>query len=668
MYFGVTEFGFIFYSLIFCLAVFISWWIPGWLVLQSLKIKDLIIKSILAGPIGVAMWGIQAYVFGFAQIRFLTFAYLAFCLLLFITRERVTFLRLLPQLSHSVKSQPIWLWLTFLGSITIQVFAHIISGFKDTESLKFYFVNSVDGIMHLGYIQSLIKIFPPIEPGAIGMSLLNYHYWSDLILADLARVWQLPVIHLFFQFTPLIFAIWTTLLLVKLIRVLGGNHKTVLVALFLLTFGSDAAYIFTQLLHRNWADSVSSLDSGVTFFFNFPQVLARMIFFAVCHLLLVWWKDRRLATGVVAGLLIATLFGLKVYYGLYAVAGLGFLFSFQTLETFFSSLNSLNFRAALKRTFQHHWQAVAITIFISIVALVIYLPTNKNAGGLVYSPLEWPRLFLSADNIDFQDWALRMQVYKTFNNTRNILILNMVAIAMTFVAVYGTRILGLLPLTFKSQNGKLPYQLLIFFIPTNLLFILIGLFTLQTSGGLNIYNFLIVPIVSFNLFAAFNLGRLPTKVFIPVFLIVCTLTLPRPFFQLQHFVRTFQLQKADLILSNNELEALSFLRDETSESEIVQTPLTNKHDQLTPYIAFMSQRSSYMAGTMVLDSHNQPTESREQQLKAALETSIFSDKKKALRELGINYLYLKPAEYLNSGFDASQVVFQNQDAVIVEIK
>jgi hypothetical protein len=137
--------------------------------------------------------------FGHVHIRPTTYIYL-FTSLFFIWKYRT-------EIIHSLRSaikELVTLPKTILGAVVIagffQLYAHVGSGFLGPKGLGIYFVNAADGMMHLSYIQSMTTHFPPIEPGYAGMDLLNYHYWSDLVISEFARVWLLPITHLFFQY------------------------------------------------------------------------------------------------------------------------------------------------------------------------------------------------------------------------------------------------------------------------------------------------------------------------------------------------------------------------------------------------------------------------------------------------------------------------------------
>lgn len=662
--FGLLNPQLYLYFFLFLIAVFFSWFIPGWVTLSVVKLKSASLRFLLALPVGLSLWGFQGYIFGYTNTRFLTIVYIALFALLFWREQNAQTFSDFKKVWIEFKAQPKWLIGLILISSVIQIVNHIGSGLLTSVGLPFYFVNSVDGVLHLAYIQEIVKHFPPQEPGAAGLPLINYHYWSDLVQAELIRIWHVPTIHVFFQYAPLVLSLWTTVLFVRLVSYLGGTTKTMLVALLLLTFGGDAAYIITQILHGAWGENVSSLDSGVSFYFNIPQVYARFVFFGVLFLLTQWWKKQSVKTGILLTILIASLFGFKVYYALYAVLGFCFVVGLQTVFELIKNLRKRTDFSAIAKTIQHSKTALLLILFLAFISLLIYVPVNKAAGGLTYSFFEWPHLLLSAVNIDYIDWFLRMQVYEAYGNTRNIIIFNLWAVFLTFVAVYGTRMIGMIPL-FKTKNQHFR-TLFLFFIPTNILFILLGLLTLQTSGGLNIFNFLIVPIFAFNLFAAFSLSQLPNKVFVPVFIVFAILTIPRSVLQLTQFFERYSKQQADAVITTDELEAYNFLRNQSDA--VVQTSLENHYNYQTPYLAFMSNQSTYIGGISMLESHNQPTEEREAEIKMALSQTDSNQKADLLRKLGITYFVIPTSEYQKPNLWLTEKVFENETVTILKLQ
>jgi hypothetical protein len=661
--FGLLNLELYLYFILFLIAVSFSWLIPGWVALSVVKLKNTSLRFILSMPVGMALWGIQGYLFGYGQVRFLTYFYIAIFGYLFWKEQNENNFSDFKIVFNQLKKQPHILIAFIAVSTFIQIYGHIGSGLLTPEGLPFYFVNSVDGVLHLSYIQELTHTFPPQEPGAVGIPLQNYHYWSDLVQAELIRVWHIPTINLFFQYAPILIATWTTVLFLRLISYLGGSKKAQWVGLFLLTFGGDAAYTMTQVLHGHWGVDVSSLDSGVSFYFNIPQVYARFVFLASIFLLSKWWKNRSIKTGLLLATLIASLFGFKVYYALYAVFGFCFVIGFEMTSELIKNFKNNSIILAFTKTIEASKKSIFLIVATAVISLSIYLPVNKAAGGLTYSFFEWPHLLLSATNIEYADWFLRMQVYEAYGNTRNIILFNLLAVLLTFVAVYGTRMLGFFPL-FKVKNENLK-RLLLFFIPANILFVLLGLFTLQTSGGLNIFNFLIVPIFSFNLIAALNLSKLKNKFFIPVFIVFAILTVPRSFLQLKMYYLRYYNVQPDSFITNDQLEGYEFLK--IQENVVVQKSMEEDYNYQTTYVSFMSGHPTYIGGISMLESHNQPTVERQNQVTDALSKGDVNLKASLLKGYGITHFITTTTEANMPNKWLSEIVFQNETVTIYKL-
>src|SRR5690606_15617937 len=118
--------------------------------------------------------------------------------------------------------------------------------------------------------------------------------------------------------------------------------------------------------------------------------------------------------------------GFKVYFGLFALLGLGIV----TLVRFVKK----GWNAS-----KQEWLVLGIS---AVLAAAVFLPVNQQSGGLFFAPFEWPKLMLNFDKLNWSEWWLRMQVYEAHQNTRAIAFMLLLATAIFYVAVYGTRLIG----------------------------------------------------------------------------------------------------------------------------------------------------------------------------------------------------------------------------------
>ncbi|PJE63790.1 hypothetical protein COU89_01425 [Candidatus Roizmanbacteria bacterium CG10_big_fil_rev_8_21_14_0_10_45_7] len=639
MYYSLTDSLFWLLGLVSWLVVVVSCFIPGWLVLQKAKIDSALTRSLGAWGVGIALWAGQGFIFGYLHLRWLSYAYLGAAIVLAILNRSEFFKTTHAALAELGKLPKVVL-AAIAGSVFFQIYGHIGSGLLTEKGIGYYFVNSADGMLHLGYIQSMIGTFPPIEPGLAGTQLVNYHYWGDLFMAELARVWLLPVNHLFFHYLPPILLILITLSFVQLLKQFSNKTATLLISLFLLTFGADAAFIFAQYFKHTWGASVPALDTGLNFIFNMPQVFGRLLLIVNLLFLTQWLKNRQaILLFIIAGLG-ASMVGFKIYYGIYFTIGFGFLSLFlvwQQLVVEWSQNQSWLNR--IFKTFTSQQSVLLSWLLLIFLATIIYLPANRSAGGLLFVPLAWTKVFFSPDHYDYRDWWLRMQVYEAAHSLKNMTIYNTIAVAITLISVYGIRLLGLLPT--KNIFHKLPTALLFFLIPTNFIFIIIGMLFFQSSGGLNIYNFLITPILSMIIFSSIIIGEVKDRFYkIILILLIVIFSLPRSIIQLKQYYSEFYSQHPTELISTDELELLTFIKNNVPPQAVIQADSRNQYDQLTPYVAFFADRPTYLGGQALLSTRNLDIAVRSNIVEQLFNQSDLTKIANQMREHQISYLYV----------------------------
>lgn len=659
MYYSVWDVQFWLFGLLSGVSFIVSCYFPGWLLSSKLQLPSKVAEVALSCVIGLVLFAIQAVVFGYLQIRFATLIYLAVATL-GVYRNRKKLYHSLQQSWNELKNTKKVIILAVIFSVILQLYAHVGSGFSTTEGVSFYFVNSVDGVMHLSYIQSMADEFPPMEPGFAGKPLENYHYWGDLVLSEFHRVWGIPVTHLFFQYFPSILIILTTVLLLLLIKVLKGTTATALLGVFLLTFGSDAAFLVAQYLNGNWGASIAALDTGVSFIFNMPQVFARVVLLAVLLLIHDWLKVRKTLTLLVIITLGASLFGFKVYYGLYFITGFAFMTAYLLGREFFTALQRKNTAVtAATLTLQQNKAFLSSWLLLLLFSAAVFLPTNSGSGGLFLEPLAWSKKLLSADHFNYQEWFLRMQVYESTGNLKSIVLYNLLAIGITLLSIYGARCIGIIT---SPRVAKLfPTALLTFIIPANIVFITIGFLFLQTTGTLNIFNFLITPILSINLIAAFNVSLLKnTALKLTLAVMVVALCLPRTVLQLHEYFSRYHHQEADQVITYQELELLDYIK--SLPPGVVQADLNNSYERSTPYVSFFTAHPTYLAGNDLLKMDNSGIDVREQQLLRLFSSTTAEELSHQMRSLDIAYLYLTDTEVIENAIN----ILVNSTAITIE--
>lgn len=660
--YSITDPIFLFFALYFLFAYLISIFLPGYVLCSFLPYKSRMITFLLANTLGIVAFGFQGFIFGFLGIRWMTYLYL-FAFIIYFLLHVGNIFRSFVRVFSFKKIDFIALIFIFFG-VFIQFLFVYLSGLYFASGLGFFGINAHDGILHLSFIQQIINHFPPYQPGADGLYITNYHYWSDLVMAEIVRIWHIPVMPMFFQYFPLILSALIGIAAYSVVQVWGGSRLVGYFSLFFLYFGSDAAYLFTLWFHKNWGQTVPEIDSAVTQLLNAPLVFAKLIFLASFIPLYYWIVKKEKKWAPLAVFLLASLCGFKIYFGIFAAIGFITFFFTKAIARLYKEKN-------IKVFVKKEGYAVAMISLFFFLCLAIFLPVNNSSGGLFFAPLEWPRIFLSKGGIDWSDWWLRRQVYEAHNNIRNLLILDFLSIIIALPAIYGTRLLGFFP---SSELRKLlRWELMMFFIPPLFIFQILGLFTLQESGGIVVYYFFVVSCVILSLFVSFLLAGWVRKNFFfkaLVFLIIL-LSLPRTIIDISVLYENYKMGNSATYITNDELEALSFLRITAPKDTIIQSHPTNEFDRQTPYVALFTNRRSYLGGVHILEIHNQPIKQRKKDLKAMFALRKEQKFVDAAKKMHISYIYLQktPKQRLWFPFSGKLIknVFENNNVIIFQI-
>ena len=653
--------------ILFIVASFCSFYLPGLLLMQYIDRKINIQNIVLAFCIGFVLWTMQGYAFGYLHIRWLTYLYLL-VIVIFSCKQIPNIKESYLYIWQRIKNNKIVTIIIFAGMVlqTINMFA---SGLVSDDGVRFIGSNGVDGVMHLSYIQALSAQFPAFEPGAYQLPLRNYHYWIDLNIAELSRVWMLPDINIFFQFMPLLISVVTGIATYLIMRLWSGSKVAGLWALFFLYLAGDAAYLFMLYLHHIFGFYTPAIDNGVTQFLNMPHAAAKMIFTAGLIPFYYWIKTSQRKWGALMLLLFVSLVGFKIYYGVFVGFGLGLVVCAKIIMTFYKQKKSAGVIQKVAK--QESFSLLLLVLFIFAGAL-IYLPPNSGSGGLLLYPLEWPKIFIGEGNLNIREWWLHMQVYEQAGNIRDIIVYDAFAIIVTLICIHGTRLLGFFPT--KKLAKLLGWEHLVFFIPGIILFHIFGLFTLQAAGSFNVFNFLVVSSVVMSLFSAFLCYELLEKKKVWATILLCLIviiTVPRAFYEVYAVTHTI-LYDSKPEVSHDELQALEYIKENTPQDAIVQSHMNNTLDMKTTYVSYFSDRRTYLSGITMIASHNQPIEPFQKELKALDMLTNESEFAEHTKQDKITYLYLQkePDQQLLFTLDKTHFVkvYENKSILVYKIQ
>ena len=599
----------------FC-VIFVAWFIPGDLLLGKIN-KKLFSRLVLGIIVGMVLWGWQGYILGFLHLRQFSYFYLGVTIIFWLRSRFRQFYQSLGQ--TRIKFDWISLIIISLG-VLVQLSTVFFTGIGRDSGFYACCGNTSDSLWQIALTNELVKRFPPYEPGMYGTTVNNYHYWSNLVIADLIRIFRLPLIETTYQYSLFFVSVFLGLSAIVFSNFvkLTKNFKHWL--LFFLYFGGDLIYLVILLTRHVIDFRMSSIEDGIKFLVNPPRAYSIIVFFAVLSLLALFKKNKSLIFEIIIGLICASLMGFKVYTGIFCALG----------------LTALALLGVLKKDFSY----LRILIIFSILSLFVYLPVNINSGGLYFTGFWQFENFIVQPFLDLGRLELARKIFWDDHKYIKAAYYDLIFGSIFLITIFGTKILGI----FQTKNSlkKLPGEINIFLISGLIISLILGLFFQQTSGGANTFNFLVSVFVIGSIFTALAVSYWQEKIkhrifeFIFIFLIVA-FTLPRVLYGLNNNLRDIYNKKG-FFLYPDEVTAFEFIKNKTNKSALLLIDPELKESINTPYVSFLTDRPIYLTGQLILESHAVASNERLEVTDNIIKSKDLSLITSLLQKNSINYI------------------------------
>jgi hypothetical protein len=598
--------------------------------------------------VGIVLLAWQGMIFGYLQVRWLTYVYV---LLTFIAWSR-----LFIQEKHRfvtpkiLRSTVILLFLCSLG-VAAQLTVTWFAGTQFKDGLYYCCGDTRDNILHIAYVNQIVHNFPPTEPGLQGVTVRNYHYWGHIAVAELIRVFHLPLVNTTMQYIPLLLSILYGCLGIMFGRLLKLKQSFMLWLVFFLYFAGDSVYLTIFILRRILSFDISIISPATNFLVNYPMAFSLIVFLGGLNIFVIWIKDRKIYTAFLAVFILASVVGFKVNTAVASMSGLlitaGYL--------------------GLKKNFQ----LVLPSVIAVLISFIIYAPVNIGAGGLFYSGFWRVENWVVQPIFNLSRYELARQVYQNHNNWLKVLLYDLLFTVFYFLS-FGTVLLGFMQS--KKSLRLFPSELHIFLISGILSCAIIGLFFLQNPGGANSIFFLITAYVIALFYAALacsywlNVKR--SKLFIIVAIIIIILTIPE---SIQSVVKNITSIKNHIgyIINNEEVKAFNFLRNTTSKNAIVLVEPTTGLNSESPYVGAYTGRPMFLSNTgNELITHGIPFGAQAQSVNIIFSSTDEGRIREELIKNRIKYIYMDS----NKNFASDKVngfldmVFSNNTIKIYEVR
>lgn len=590
----------------FFIAVFLAFYIPGTFLLKKLSLSPFQ-KTVIGIVLGMVLWGWQGYIFGYLNIRWASYLYLFIFLLLWLKNFKLKKTKLF------FRFDPIVFVLILIGSF-IQISMVWLTGIYTKNGLYFCCGAIHDNVYHLGITYELINKIPPFESGMSGLLMTNYHYWGNLVVGELVRVFQLPQMAAEFQYFTIVISVFLGLLAVIFAQLVKLPKIFAFWLLFFLYFGGDFIYFLQLIFTKTVNLEMGPLENGSSFLMNPPRAFAIIAFFAGLNLLIVWIRKKDFYTGLLMALIFGTLIGFKVYIGIFALSGLFLLTIYYLLKKNLRMIFPL---------------LAAVTL-----ALIVYLPVNKGAGGLFFTYFWRFEEFISQPSLGLSRLELARLVYSEHHNWIRVYSYELFYVFLFIFGIFGSKILGLLQS--KKSLSLFGRELNIFLLSGLAVSSILGFFFQQKSGGANSFNFLVSVYIIGSIYTALALSYWFSKrslklKFVLISLIVLT-TVPRVIYEEAKNIWKIQNNQG-MLISNEKLQALNYIREKTPKSSMI-LPYT------TLYLNFLAQRPVFLENEGFLYSHTVDTKERSDTIKIIMEEKDVNTVYNKLIKNNIDYIYL----------------------------
>ncbi len=533
--------------------------------------------------------------------------------------------------------------LIILGTLSWSL-TMVKSGIVYSYGAGFWGANGHDGIWHVSLINSLARgtFEMPVFAGA---QIKNYHLGFDLLVALLHNLTKIPVVNLYFQILPPIFALLIGITCYLFVYALTKSERSGLWATFFVYFGGDLAWIFNKGESTFWAQqSVSTL-------INPPFALSLILIFLGGYFLV-------LKKPMLAILFFGILFEVKAYAGVLV-------------------LGSLLISSIHRYLFERKADHFKIFLASSVLTFILFILLNRTSENVfIFSPFWFLQSLFNLDRFSISKLASAIANYNLSHNWLKLIPAYILAFVVFWVGNMGTRLLKEFEVIRKLKNFRQISALDIFITSMIITGALIPMLFVQKGTPWNTIQFFYYSLIFSAILAGIALKSLKNK-FIAIIIIL--VTIPTTIITLKD---VYIPSRPPAKISNSELEALSFLSkkndgvvltfpfDKSKADEAVNNPPRPLYlYDSTAYVSAYGNHPVFLEDEVNLNITDFNWRERRKEVEAFLNTLNQSEAKKFLKNNNINYVYLvKPQRAkLGEAQLGLDKIFENNEVNIYKV-
>ncbi|KKT40309.1 hypothetical protein A3K29_02855 [Candidatus Collierbacteria bacterium RIFOXYB2_FULL_46_14] len=478
---------------------------------------------------------------------------------------------------------------------------------------------SGDNLWHLSLSAEVTKQFPPTFPGMSGVTLQNYHYFSDALWGILGGLTGLPIPVIYFQVGSLLVCFLLVWLVFKLAKVYSLNDFWSIVCVITTLFVGSAAFIKPLFIKDTaWSGNAFMLDQPYDQLINLHTGIGYILLILGTLFMFKWFSTRSVKFGYLAAAVLSLLFGFKIFFAIPIALAFGVTCLLQVKRSSFSSL------------------LPALLLFV-LSTLIYYLivdttgpvhspPISFRPGWLLTKMVEDPERF------SLEGFYLKYLHYQSKGNWFRITQMEIEKIIIYLLGNFWVKLLGLLYLV-KTFRKHISANI---FISLSILFSLsMPLFITPQPDPFNAVQFGQVAVLftgfSLGLFlSSVNKGKLLLLLLAPVFIF----SLSKDFFNSNKF--------HEYVITKDEYSALRYLKENTDRYSVVMVDpvFDNKKMKVT---ALAERRTFYSGGNIawLLGAYDSQRGSIQELFFASASDSAYI--KGIVNQYGINYIYTSTA-------------------------
>lgn len=650
-------------SLKFILFVIFALVIPGYALVKKLPIKSLGLKIFLSISVGMVILPLTAFVAAKADLTWLTLIVLLALNILFFFRRDYRDLAGIFQFK-GVDKKDIWVILFIIAGCLFQSLTMFRSGQMYDFGIGYWGPTARDGVWHQALIGQLVRSIPPQNPGFSTTLLVNYHYFYDLLVAEVTILTKIPVVDLVYRLFPIFFSFLFGIGTYHLVKTFSKSRYVTIFGLYFAYFSSSFGWIVEYLREKHFGGESSFwMNQPVSMNLNPPFAISMVLVIAATLLFLAYRNSKSLKVGLPLILISGVLVEFKVYAGLIIIGTLILI----SLEA-----------ALIKKDFSY----LKVSLPVLLIASLLFFPQSSGVLGFMeFKPFWFVNSAIAAsDRVGWLKLAQATQAYSATGNWFKFILAELLAFAIFVIGNLGTRILGIVFALFLLRKTFLRLNKYCFIFWLSFISFIIPLFFIQKGNPWNTiqfgYYFLYFAALFTGVYLA-NLYEKWEKKFYVVIIFLLLLITPVSSYTTFTFAYT---NEPPARLTKGEDQALSFLKEQ--KDGIVLTPAFNQGlRQLykNPFPLAVYDTTSYVSAfsgkVVFLEDEIQQGILGNDYSKRAAETQMFFGQinttwaKQFLKDNKISYVYLPKIFNFSLGFNNGVVkkIFENSDALLYEV-